>query len=148
MADSKFYFYEFYDNILVLRKGYKDMQVQGINNYQSNTTFGNKGTYLNKAKLALMKENKDYFLSLHNEAKARLHYSRYEKNQNQLLEQMDNPLENPIRSVRLLANTIKERVLSSHFYTKAHKKCNLRFAAPDKPNSERHYQIKTEYLAD
>lgn len=118
------------------------MQITKINNNCSMTYGTKSGSFLNKSKRALTKEMKNYYASLHNEAKARLYYTRFEQTEHELCQFSDKDITNkPLKFVKFLFDMTKNKVASVYYDSKAYKAFPRRFYYSDNLNPERHYQF-------
>lgn len=115
------------------------MQIQGIEN--NNTTFGLKNTFLHKAKTARYKIEKDYWKSLHYEAKSRLYYQRY-NNATKELHGIDDVTS--IDSIKKFSKIALNKLKSIIFESKSYSEFPNRFAEADnlKAAEERYYKVK------
>lgn len=114
------------------------------NNYNMNVVFGNKNTFLNKAKNAVNPVEKNYWESLHNEAKARLSYKKFGKAEQELSNLGDNK---PLSFFKSLLKMGYRKIESAVYEVKAYNKFPSRYAEPDNFNAvvDRHYKIKENY---
>lgn len=101
-------------------------------------SFEGKNTFLQKSEKAVSKEQKNYFLSLHYEAKARMHYLRFQKAKKEL----DNS-KNKFNLLKTFCKMAKEKWQSFIFVTDSYKAFSKRFSEPDNwsANPLRHYKI-------
>ena len=100
-----------------------------VRRIQDNTTFGIKNTFLNRAKNAGSVLEKRYWESLHNEAKAKLNYMKFEKAEKEL--KMVKESDTITLVAGLLAKMAYRKVKSVIYLGKAHCKFPNRFAEPD-----------------
>ena len=112
----------------------------------SNTNFEAKNTFLLRAKKADNILSQNYWESLHYEAKARLNYQKFRKNE-RAFETVENA---SVLTMFAMLTKMAYRKLQSVFYdTKAHEVFPNRFAEPDNCNDtsgeDRFYKIKANY---
>ena len=123
------------------------MKVQQIDN-NSFRAKRVKNTFLNKSKNALNNVDKAYYKSLHYEAKARLHYLKFQKAESELstLENINIP-NKPMAFIRIISKMIKEKFKSFVFSGDAYGEFPNRYAEPDsiKMDPIRYYKIKENY---
>ena len=119
------------------------MQIQGIK--ENNTTnFGMKNTFLNKAKNARGIVERRYWESLHNEAKARLQYKKFQKAEKELAKVDE---DDSATFFKILSKMAYRKILSGIYSGRAYDKFPNRYLKPDNianafsPN-KRHYKIK------
>ena len=121
------------------------MEVQAINN----SNFKAKNSFLNKSKNAITKQEKDYWKSLHYEAKAKLNYKKFETADRQLgVENINLHSIKGIFSLVALLSTMAYRKFQSFTYqTDSYSAFPNRFAEPDEYDTKetRHYKIKESY---
>lgn len=89
------------------------MQVQNI----TNNSFGAKNSYLNQAKKALSKEEKNYLLGLHYDALSRVHEINFLKARSRF---GDNKTIS--YKIRMLSKMLYEELASATYLTKSYKK--------------------------
>ena len=120
------------------------MQVQPINS----ANFQSKNTFLLKAKNAATKQDKDYWKSLHYEAKARLSYSKFKNAEDNFMKIEDTGSIVGTIALCTAIMAMSYRKLQSVIYeTKSYSLFPNRFAEADDPNAleERNYKIKEQY---
>ena len=120
------------------------MQVQPI----TDTNFGAKNTFLRKAKHATNSAEIKYFKSLHYEAKARLHYMKFQKAEQQLSEMGVDWWDSGsiLKSFLCFIKMAKEKIISVSQETDAFHAYPTRFYAADNENHLPHRYYKTNKL--
>ena len=111
-----------------------------IKRLEINKTIGIKNTFLNKAKNSRSMVNRNYWESLHYEAKSRLNYIKF-KNAEQDLMKTD---EKPIPLIKAFAKMAYRKIMSGIYEGKAYSKFPHRFYEPDNTinaGEERFYKI-------
>ena len=117
------------------------MQVHSVQN--NNTNFGNKNTFLNRAKNARNIVERQYWESLHNEAKSKLNYRKFKKTEKEL----ENTDGNFLSFFKVISKMAYRKVLSGIYSGRAYGKFPNRYIGPDNllAEEERFYKIKKYY---
>lgn len=122
------------------------MQVQTVNS----TNFKSKNTFLKKSNNSLSRLYKDYWKSLHYEAKARLSYKKFKDAEHKVYINEDTGSFCGTLSMAAMIMAVVYRKLQSVIYdTKSYSLFPNRFAEPDDFDCEakecRYYKIKKGY---
>ena len=119
------------------------MQVQPINDIN----FGTKNTFLLKSKNAITKQDKDYWKSLHYEAKARLNYLKFQEADWNLGKINTKGSFGILAFLSWLAVMGYRKCKSAWYESKSYCSFPNRFAEPDnyRAKVERNYIIKKGY---
>ena len=118
------------------------MEVQSV----GNINFGAKNTYLQKSKHSATKLEQKYFKSLHFEALSRMHYLKYQKLDEQLVNVGDLSSTKEVwNALKLFGAMLKQKVKSALYAGDAYGELPDRFIEADNKYvyPHRHYQLKS-----